>query len=212
MERIELDPEKLPVLTKAQLVKIFANSPKRVDRMLAATRSGDPWLEFFSNKEGLPGKTTAVTTRSAQLALNRILAGEEPPLMPSERKGRMPPLRHARSGNEEERLAEQAFKFLRILPQGVKKLDLDRRLGLVLAHFEDGSTSVIRKTKPQPGRRSEFSAVTFQAQQGTGNLKTEAFASPHEGDPDPPTPDHDDLEPDFKTPLQIPRDSEELTR
>jgi hypothetical protein len=161
MERIELDPEKRPVLTKAQLVKLFANSPKRVDRMLAATRSGDPWLEFFSNAEGLPGKTTSVTTRSAESALNRIMSGEEPPLMPSEKKGRLPAPQTRKPQTMEAAIGEVAFKIARTLPGSVEAVHINNSLKMVSINFADGGSSFLRKQVSKPGRKMNFSIVSF---------------------------------------------------
>jgi hypothetical protein len=73
---------------KAELRSFLGIGPKYVQRMIAATRAGDPWLEFAMNHEGRPRLRVLVTEESARRAQQRMLNGEEPPLLPCERRYR----------------------------------------------------------------------------------------------------------------------------
>ncbi len=72
------------MLTKKLLVQVLG-SVKIVQRMLYATRHNvepDPWLQIV--RWGRPGCELLVDTSSVERAYARILAGEEPPRLPSE--------------------------------------------------------------------------------------------------------------------------------
>ncbi|MEO8206643.1 MAG: hypothetical protein ABI615_10720 [Chthoniobacterales bacterium] len=68
-------------LTKKQIISVLG-STKLVDRMLWATRyAGEGW--FIIIREG---RDILVATESVEEAYLRLVKGESPPLMPSERK------------------------------------------------------------------------------------------------------------------------------
>lgn len=68
-------------LTKKQIIAVLG-SAKLVDRMLWATRhAGAGWLIIIRE-----GRDLLVATESVETAYLRLLGGELPPLMPSERK------------------------------------------------------------------------------------------------------------------------------
>jgi hypothetical protein len=68
-------------LTKRQAVAALGSS-KLVARMLWASRHvGDPWLVIVRS-----GRDLLIDTASVEAAYRRLLSGEQPPLMPSERR------------------------------------------------------------------------------------------------------------------------------
>ena len=68
-------------LTKRQAVTALGSS-KLVARMLWASRyAGDPWLVIVRS-----GRDLLIDTASVEAAYERLLSGEQPPLMPSERR------------------------------------------------------------------------------------------------------------------------------
>jgi len=72
------------VLNKKLLIRVLG-SEKLVQRMLYATRhqlAPEPWLRMV--RWGKPGCELLVDTSSVEQAYARILAGEEPPRLPSE--------------------------------------------------------------------------------------------------------------------------------
>jgi hypothetical protein len=75
-------------LSKKLTIRVLG-SVKLVQRMLYATRHGlceKPWLRIA--RWGQPGRDLLVDTSSVEEAYARLLAGEEPPLLPSEVKRR----------------------------------------------------------------------------------------------------------------------------
>lgn len=82
---IDLEPQ---ALDKKGVLKYSGFGPKIFGRMIAATRAGDMWLEFVANHEGRPGKRTLFSVASVRMALSRLKAGEEPPLLPCEKRAR----------------------------------------------------------------------------------------------------------------------------
>ena len=78
-----------PLALSKKLTVQVLGSVKLVQRMLYATRHGlceKPWLRIA--RWGEPGRDLLVDTSSVEEAYARLLAGEEPPLMPSEVKRR----------------------------------------------------------------------------------------------------------------------------
>ncbi len=72
------------VLSKKLLIQVLG-SVKLVQRMLYATRhqlAPEPWLRIV--RWGRPGCELLVDTSSVERAYARLLAGEEPPRLPSE--------------------------------------------------------------------------------------------------------------------------------
>jgi hypothetical protein len=68
-------------LTKRQAVCALGSS-KLVARMLWASRhAGDQWLIIVRS-----GRDLLIDTASVEAAYGRLLSGEQPPLMPSERR------------------------------------------------------------------------------------------------------------------------------
>lgn len=75
------------MLNKKRLIQVLG-SVKLVQRMLYATRhqlTSEPWLRIV--RSGRPGCELLVDTSSVEKAYTRLLAGEEPPRLPSEPQG-----------------------------------------------------------------------------------------------------------------------------
>ena len=76
-----------PLALSKKLAVQAIGSVKLVQRMLHATRHGlceKPWLRIA--RWGEPGRDMLIDTSSVEEAYARLLAGEHPPLMPSENK------------------------------------------------------------------------------------------------------------------------------
>lgn len=80
-QRVSIDGMRPLALTKKQIIAVLG-SVKLVDRMLWATRHAQgKW--FLIIREG---RDLLVATESVESAYTRLIGGELPPLMPSERK------------------------------------------------------------------------------------------------------------------------------
>lgn len=80
-QRVSIDGMRPLALTKKQIIAVLG-SAKLVDRMLWATRYvGAGWLIIIRE-----GRDLLVATESVEAAYSRLVGGESPPLMPSERK------------------------------------------------------------------------------------------------------------------------------
>jgi hypothetical protein len=81
LQRVSIDGMRPLALTKKQIVAVLG-SAKLVDRMLWATRyAGGHWFTIIRE-----GRDLLVATESVETAYMRLVNGELPPLMPSERK------------------------------------------------------------------------------------------------------------------------------
>ncbi len=81
LQRVSIDGMRPLALTKKQIIAVLG-SAKLVDRMLWATRhAGGRWLTIIRE-----GRDLLVATESVEAAYVRLVGGELPPLMPSERK------------------------------------------------------------------------------------------------------------------------------
>jgi hypothetical protein len=74
-------------VTKRQAI-VAVGSPKVVQRMLWCARHqpADPWLRLA--RPGRAGTECLIDTESLEAAYRRLLGGDHPPLMPSERATR----------------------------------------------------------------------------------------------------------------------------
>jgi len=80
-QRVSIDGMRPLALTKKQIIAVLG-SAKLVDRMLWATRYvGENWFTIIRE-----GRDLLVATESVEAAYVRLVSGELPPLMPSERK------------------------------------------------------------------------------------------------------------------------------
>lgn len=82
--RVEINGCRPFALTRRDM-GLLSRSPKLVQRLVWSMRHGpseDQWLKAF--REGAPGRELLVTTDSFERAIERLAAGEQPPLLPSE--------------------------------------------------------------------------------------------------------------------------------
>jgi hypothetical protein len=81
VQRVSIDGMRPLALTKKQTIAVLG-SAKLVDPMLWATRhAGGMWFMIIRE-----GRDLLVATESVESAYARLVSGEVPPLMPSERK------------------------------------------------------------------------------------------------------------------------------
>ncbi len=81
LQRVSIDGMRPLALTKKQIIAVLG-SAKLVDRMLWATRHANGrWLTIIRE-----GRDLLIATESVETAYVRLIGGEHPPLMPSERK------------------------------------------------------------------------------------------------------------------------------
>lgn len=83
-----ISPLEPQALDKESVCRFLGIGSKILQRMISATRNGDPWLEFVGNHEGKPRQRLTVTTASARAAFERLRRGEAPPLLPCEARKR----------------------------------------------------------------------------------------------------------------------------
>jgi hypothetical protein len=80
-QRVSIGGMRPLALTKKQIIAVLG-SGKLVDRMLWATRHANGrWLTIIRE-----GRDLLIATESVEAAYVRLIGGEQPPLMPSERK------------------------------------------------------------------------------------------------------------------------------
>lgn len=92
---IQINGQRPGCISKQRAVDYLDGEHKLVDRMLWASRNQphDPWIVIVRNKSGRPGQAVKIDTASFEAAYRRLLRGEEPPLMPSERNTQIKTLR-----------------------------------------------------------------------------------------------------------------------
>lgn len=86
-QTIQINGQRPACISKQRAVDYLDGEHKLVDRMLWASRNQphDPWITIVRNKAGRPGQAVKIDTASFEAAYRRLLFGEEPPLLPSER-------------------------------------------------------------------------------------------------------------------------------
>jgi hypothetical protein len=74
-------------LTKREAARALGNKITLLNRMIWCARHQphDRWVKIVSNHAGTPGTELTLDTESVEQAYRRLLAGEEPPLLPNER-------------------------------------------------------------------------------------------------------------------------------
>lgn len=134
---------------------VFGGRSKLVARMLHASRNGDAWLVFVSNKDGIPGKKVMVTPESAERAVERLKQGEEPPLLPSE-KGRKTDSHRKQLKRRLPKLPTAApspndlTPFLCALPPGLIKLTVHPETKSLTLDYDNGVQQYVRLRKGEP--------------------------------------------------------------
>jgi hypothetical protein len=86
-QTIQINGQRPGCISKQRAVDFLDGEHKLIDRMLWASRNQpqDPWIIIARNKSGRPGQAVKIDTASFEAAYRRLLSGEEPPLLPSER-------------------------------------------------------------------------------------------------------------------------------
>lgn len=77
-------------LSKRDAARALGNKLTLLNRMIWCSRHQhhDRWVKIVSNPAGKPGTELTLDTASVEHAYQRLLAGEEPPLRPTERLNR----------------------------------------------------------------------------------------------------------------------------
>jgi len=133
--------------------------------MLHATRNGSPWLEIVSNRSGASGAEVRVTAESVSQAIERLRCGEDPPLMPSEKKA--PKLSSSKKtlGKIPDKTMSALLRAGDLLPSGISSATFNQQLKFVTLQWCNGDYQHIRKVT-KPGRNTRVITVSFDCQPG----------------------------------------------
>jgi len=149
------------VIDKKDLIELLDGQRTLVQRMLEATRSGgDPWLKLVSNAKGTSGRTV-IDLSSAIAAYRRVLDGEQPPLMHSERnrKAGIKKIRPTKFG-EPDAVGRKFMQILDILPPGVARATFDTKSKTFTVDWADQDFQAFRMQSARGGRRKML-ALSF---------------------------------------------------
>lgn len=85
--RITINGLRPLALTKRDAARALGNKPTLLNRMIWCSRHQrhDRWVKIVSSPAGTPGTELTLDPASVEHAYQRLLAGEEPPLRPTER-------------------------------------------------------------------------------------------------------------------------------
>ena len=76
-------------LLKREAARALGNKHALLARMIwSARNTDDPWVIIVTNRAGNPGTEITLETTSIERAHQRLLNGEEPPLLPREKRER----------------------------------------------------------------------------------------------------------------------------
>mgnify|MGYP003584719472 CR=1 FL=1 len=157
-------------ISKAEFIRWLGNSPKIVDRMLHATRSGDPWVEIVGNRQGKGGARTMVDYESAQRAYKRWAGGEQPPLMPSERTKKAPPPLVGGKGTPTKQ-GETLMAALALTPLEADSVTFYPKKKMFGVQWSNGNYQWFRVSSGR-GRRSKLYHVTFRPPRSVANIES----------------------------------------
>ena len=149
------------VIGKGSFIELLDGQATLVQRMLAATRAGDPWLTLVGNVSG-KGNSTKIDLSSAMDAYRRILAGEQPPLMPSERNKRAG-IKKIQLNNfgEPDSVGRKFLQILDLLPPGTAKATFDTKSKTFTVDWADKDFQAFRMSSAR-GERRKLCKVTFK--------------------------------------------------
>lgn len=149
------------VIDKNALIELLGDQRTLVQRMLEATRSGDPWLNIVTNASG-KGSRTVVDLTSAIEAYRRILDGEQPPLMRSERN-RKAGIKKIKlnSFGEPDTVGRKFLQILDLLPPGTAKATFDTKSKTFTVDWADKDFQAFRMSSAR-GERRKLCKVTFK--------------------------------------------------
>ena len=148
------------VIDKNALIELLGDQRTLVQRMLEATRSGDPWLNIVTNASG-KGSRTVVDLSSAIDAYRRLLDGEQPPLMRSERnrKTGIKKIRVTKFG-EPDAIGRKFLQILDLLPPGTSKATFDTKSKTFTVQWADRDYQAFR-LKSARGERRKLLSFSF---------------------------------------------------
>jgi hypothetical protein len=154
------------VIDKKDLIELLDGQRTLVQRMLEATRSGDPWLTLVSNVSGT-GSRTVIDLSSAIAAYRRVLDGEQPPLMRSERnrKTGIKKIQPTKFG-EPDAIGRKFMQILDILPPGVARATFDTKSKTFTVDWADKDFQAFRMQSARGGRRKML-ALSFAPPRNT---------------------------------------------
>jgi len=149
------------VIDKKDLIELLDGQRTLVQRMLEATRSGgDPWLKLVSNTKGTSGRTV-IDLSSAIAAYRRVLDGEQPPLMRSERnrKAGIKKIQLTKFG-EPDAVGRKFMQILDLLPTGTASANFDTKSKTFTVDWVDGDFQAFRMRSAR-GERRKLLKVSF---------------------------------------------------
>ncbi len=165
------------MIDKKDLIELLDGQRTLVQRMLEATRSGgDPWLKLVSNAKGTSGRTV-IDLSSAIAAYRRVLDGEQPPLMRSERdrKAGIKKVRLTKFG-EPDAIGRKFLQILGILPAGVARATFDTKSKTFTVDWADKDFQAFRMQSAR-GQRRKLLQISFE------RGRTTSPSAPQEDDP-----------------------------
>lgn len=158
------------VISKAEFTKWLGGSRKIVDRMLHASRYGDPWLEIVGNRKGKGGARVMIDYESAQRAYERLKNGETPPLMPSERaKAPVALVRGDKDKGTPTKQGSALMAALALTPMQAEEVTFYPRRKMFAVQWQNGEYQWFRVSSGR-GRMSKLFDITFMPA-GSANLK-----------------------------------------
>lgn len=177
-ENIFINGKERAFLLKSEVIELLGDWPKVVDRMLHASRNGKPWLKIVSNQSGNSGSEVRVTAESVAKAIERLSQGEEPPLLPSERRQSATNKSHdvhlttiqeerqcttretKHPGRIPDKSAANLLRAADLLPAGVTAVTFHQKLKLISVHWTNGDHEYIRRVSKR-GRNTRVISVRF---------------------------------------------------
>lgn len=164
------------VIDKKDLIELLDGQKTLVQRMLEATRNGDPWLSLVSNTRGTGNRTT-IDLSSAIAAYRRILDGEQPPLMRSERnrKAGIKKIQLTNFG-EADAIGRKFMQILDLLPAGTASATFDTKSKTFTVDWADGDFQAFRMRSAR-GERRKLLKISFDRRRKT------PVSSPRDDDP-----------------------------
>lgn len=164
------------VIGKGNFIELLDGQRTLVQRMLEATRSGDPWLTLVGNTSG-KGNQTKIDLSSAVAAYRRILDGEQPPLMRSERnrKAGIKKIKLTKFG-EPDAIGRKFIQILDLLPPGTAKATFDTKSKTFTVDWADKDFQAFRMQSAR-GQRRKLLQISFE------RGRTTSPSAPQEDDP-----------------------------
>jgi len=156
---VEFKGEQRAVITKKELIELLGGSKKYVDRMIRASRDGDPWLEFVGNRKVKGSTRLLIDIKSVERVLERIKRGETPPPMPSERK--KPTITvSTKGGGIPNKQGEALIRAFDHLPKGAATVSFNLDLKTFQVTWQNGEFQWFKMRRGK-GRSTALNDLTF---------------------------------------------------